>query len=154
MQTKYLLPLFISSITSLPANSDITVEQHLNFGRIAILDNSVVSTLSILSNGTIVADPNFIILEPGQNGRYLLHNFTPSTQLSISLSGGSTASDFAGSPPPTDFSIEPYLDFATYNTDALGELTLNLPGVLRTSGDSNTYIDGTYYRYFQIYVNY
>jgi hypothetical protein len=134
--------------------ADITKEQSLDFGKIAVINNATSSTLSILSDGTQITDTNFVVLAPGQAGRYFLYNFPPSTALSITLSGGSTVSEFSGSPPPTQFSIEPYLDFGSYSTNALGELTLLVPGKLKTTGDSNPYIDGTYYRHFQLFINY
>lgn len=136
------------------SQADITVEKHLNFGKVAILDNATSSTITIFSNGTQSTHANIVAITKGYPGRYLLSNFPPSTQLSISLSSGSTLSSFAGAPPPTQFYIEPYLDFSLWQTDALGEVTLLVPGNLRTTGDGNSYQDGTYYRYYDLTINY
>lgn len=150
-----LLGGFVGVSFSFPVfAADITEEQRLTFGAIAVIDNQQPAQLRILSNGTQIADPNLIILEPGQVGRYFLYNFPASTLLNISLSGGSTASSYAGGGPVSQFSIEPYLDYATYTTNQFGELTLLVPGVLRTSGDGSTYADGDYYRYFDIIIDY
>jgi hypothetical protein len=134
--------------------AEITEEQALSFGTIAVIDNHQSAQLRILSNGTQVTDPNLIVLEPGQVGRYFLYDFPASTLLNISLSGGSTASTFTGGGPVNQFSIEPYLDHATYYTNQFGELTLLVPGLLKTSGDGSTYSDGDYYRYFEIIIDY
>lgn len=132
----------------------MSVDQHLDFGEIVILNNNVVSQLSILSNDTVITDPNIVIIRAGKAGQYFFYNLPSSFLINVSIGAGPTISTFSGTPPPTQFNIEPYFDFPSYTSNALGELTLRVPGVLRTSGDTNPYVDGLYYRYYEITLNY
>lgn len=130
------------------------VDQKLNFGTIAIKDNSQIWSLRLLSNGTISADNSIIILENGHIGQYFFYNLPPSSQISISILSGTGDTSFSGSSTQAQFTIEPYLDFPTYYTNAFGELNLVIPAVLKTSGDGKTYSDGIYYRFFQLNINF
>lgn len=134
--------------------AEVSVQQPLSFGKIALKNNNVVARMTITSSGLILKDDVFVIIEPGQPGKFLLFDFPPFTQLSFSLSSGATDSSFSGGVTGSQFKIEPYLDFATQNTNAQGELLLTLPAKLITSGTGSVYSDGDYYRFFQLQIDY
>ncbi|MDR9499895.1 MAG: hypothetical protein RI556_12025 [Hydrogenovibrio sp.] len=135
-------------------NAEMTVEQHLSFGEVAIVDNSQPASLRVLLDGRTLADEGIVVIEPGHPGQYLFYDYPPNTNLSMTLSEGDTTATFSGGSSPGTFRMEPYLPFETYRTDQFGELTLVLPANLHLSGDGSAYLDGQYYRYFQIYINY
>ena len=144
-----------SLLLSLAAHAgEVSQQQALSFGKIALKNNNTVATLHITSTGQILKDDAFVVLEAGQPGRFLLYDFPPFTQLSFSIGVGSTASSYSGGVTPTQFSIEPYMDFATQNTNAQGELILNIPARLVTSGNGSVYPDGDYYRFFELNIDY
>lgn len=148
----WLLSCLISTQASFAA--EVSVQQPLSFGKIALKNNNTVAQMNITSSGLILKDDVFVIIEPGQPGKFLLFDFPPFTQLSFSISAGATESNFSGGATAAQFKIEPYLDFATQNTNAQGELLLTLPAKLITSGNGGVYADGDYYRFFQLQIDY
>lgn len=137
-----------------PLKAAMTVVEPLSFGSIALKDNSQVWQLHQLSSGNVIVENGIIILEAGQAGEYFFYNLPPSTTIAITVLDGTGDTDFSGGTTATQFSIQPYLDFPTYNTNQHGELTLKMPGILKTSGNGLTYHDGVYYRFFQLDINY
>jgi len=135
-------------------SADMRVEQQLTFGNIAIKDNSQPWVMKLLSNGSMSVGNGIIVLEPGQIGKYFFYNLPPLTQVSVSIVDGTGDSEFAGASTQSQFTIQPYLDFPTFNTNTYGEFTLDLPAVLQTSGDGTSYSDGTYFRFFKLSINY
>ncbi|BBP42989.1 hypothetical protein [Thiosulfativibrio zosterae] len=149
-----VLTSWLLSLSLVVQAGEVSQQQALSFGKIALKNNNTVAIMQITSTGQILKDDAFVVLEAGQPGRFLLYDFPPFTQLSFSISPGSTASSYSGGVTPTQFSIEPYLDFATQNTNAQGELILNLPARLVTSGNGSVYPDGDYYRFFELNIDY
>lgn len=134
--------------------AQVSVQQPLSFGKIALKNNNIIAQMNITSSGLVLKDDVFVVIEPGQPGKFLLFDFPSFTQLSFSISAGETQSQFSGGATAAQFKIEPYLDFATQNTNAQGELLLTLPAKLITSGNGGVYADGDYYRYFQLQIDY
>lgn len=143
-----------SSFISFYAIADVRVDQSLSFGNIAIKDNSQSWSMRLQSNGSITVDNSIIVLEPGKVGKIFFYNLPPSTLVSVSIIDGTGETQFAGSATPNQFTVLPFLDFPTFTTNAFGEYLLTLPGVLQTSGNGSRYIDGSYYRYFELSINY
>lgn len=141
-------------LATAPSKADMRTDKTLNFGSIAIRDNSEVWLLQQFSDGSTAVGSGIIVLEASNAGQYFFYNMPVSTQLSISVVDGSGPLLFDGASTATQFTVEPYLDFATYTTNSFGELTLPLPGVLKTSGDGLNYSDGIYYRFFELSINY
>ena len=156
MHTKLILVLILIGlfINSTLLKAEMRVDQALTFGSIVVKDNSQIWTLRQQTNGITTVDSGIIVLEPGQVGQYFYYNLPASTQVSVSIIDGTGDTQFAGSATQAQFTIQPYLDFPTYNTNIYGELTLKLPAVLKTSGNGLAYSDGIYYRYFELSINY
>ncbi|GKT12384.1 MAG: hypothetical protein ISEC1_P1362 [Thiomicrorhabdus sp.] len=153
-KTSLNLCLLALMLIFVPLKADMRVDSTLNFGSIAIRDNSQVWLIQQFSDGSVAVDSGFVILEPGNAGQYFFYNLPASTQISFLIVDGVGPLLFSGGSPQAEFTVEPYLDFSTYTTDSNGELTLPLPGVLKTSGDGLSYVDGVYYRFFELSINY
>ncbi|MGC9386781.1 MAG: DUF4402 domain-containing protein [Hydrogenovibrio sp.] len=134
---------------------DITIEEPLNFGRIAIKDNNSLQTLRIRTNGHINKTDGIIVLEPGQPGRYFLYNFPANTTLDIQVLQPAVSTGFSGSSPlQATFILLPQLELSQYTTNLLGEVTLPLGGELTTSGDGQPYSEGNYSDTYNLLINY
>lgn len=133
----------------------IIIEQELSFGSLSIYENTAVRTLDLQPNGTIIADPAYIILTPGLPGRMLFTSSKASRNLMVNISiTGSGLTSFSGKTADALFTIEPYITEGIYVTDQNGDLLLNLGGLLRSSGDGKTYLVGSYSLKYQVIINF
>jgi len=134
----------------------ITQQQALSFGTIALRDNSSAHQMNIAFDGTITADPAFIIISAGSPAEFLLSGFTANTLVNVSILVPSTTSVLAGAvdPSTSQFTIDNHHTFApVLTTNLLGEATVNVGARLTTSG-VGFYKDAMYIAPMTISVNY
>ncbi|MDH3325310.1 MAG: hypothetical protein OEM38_01175 [Gammaproteobacteria bacterium] len=147
-----LLFLFISN--SLNAET-ITELSMLDFGTIAITDNTAAYTLRLRYTGQVIKDPQIIMITPGTPAEYFLSGFLPSTLLTINITSipGVTYSPQSGNPSNQQFTISNFDYLPLVTTTAAGELSIFVGATLTTSG-VGTYEDTPYYTTLNINVSY
>ncbi|NQZ83908.1 MAG: DUF4402 domain-containing protein [Colwellia sp.] len=134
----------------------VTQQQALSFGTIALRDNNSAHQMSISFNGNINADPAFVIITPGNPAEFLLTNFTANTLVNIAILVPSPTTILANGvdPATSQFTIDSHHSFApTVTTNLLGEATINIGANLTTSG-VGYYKDALYIAPMTISVNY
>ncbi|WP_024851840.1 hypothetical protein [Hydrogenovibrio kuenenii] len=137
------------------AAETIIETQHLWFGKIVITKNDAVYTLALDPNNGVIADNAFVILQAGNPGIFALNGFPANYQITASIQPAPSQTTFqSGSATATEFDIFPSLETETFNTDANGSYELRVFGRLKTSGTGLAYLDGTYFRNYQIVFNY
>ena len=130
----------------------VTQQQALSFGTIALRDNNSAHQMSISFNGNINADPAFVIITPGNPAEFLLTNFTANTLVNIAILVPSPTTILAyGVDPATSDSHHSFAP--TVTTNLLGEATINIGANLTTSG-VGYYKDALYIAPMTISVNY
>ncbi|MBF0472060.1 MAG: DUF4402 domain-containing protein [Gammaproteobacteria bacterium] len=161
---RHALSLFLLwLLTGVSAAETITEVNRLSFGKIVVLDNSEVSTVTIYADGRQPkSSGDIVILDEGTHAIYQLFDFPPLQVVSIRVTGGImytgvlggskgnfTLSDFT-LPGTVGGEINP----PTARTDANGDLTLLIGATFSTSGDGRTYYDGDYSATVDILVTY
>lgn len=136
------------------ALSGVSYEQEVKFGKLVVLDNSDVYTLSIQPDGRINAPPQIALINPGQPGRYLLYDFPANTQLNLSIANLPSGSGFSAGTTEAEFSMALFLTQSAWTTNALGEVLVEVGGSLSTSGDGKRYLNGEYFKNFQMKIDY
>ena len=120
----------------------IEEQQPLNFGKLAIANNTTISRFTYPRTGfNINIQGSFVRISSGSPGRYRFSDFPAYTTLNVSLNTTTLTANGSGIPEP--LSVDNY-DFGTLVTDALGEAELMLGARLNTSGNSGSYGDAPY----------
>lgn len=136
--------------------ASISQERSLDFGTIAIIDNSAAYTMHMSFSGEVNADPAFLIISPGHPAEFFLSGFLPNSNLTIDiLVPSETTESTAGSGSGTSqFTISNHHSFySTVTTDSLGEATINVGATLTSSGSGN-YQNATFFAPMTIVVSY
>jgi len=134
----------------------ITQQTALSFGTIALRDNASTHQMNISFDGSITADPAFIVITPGNPAEFLLTGFPTNTLVNIAILVPSTTTMLAGQTDPSSsqFTIDNHHSFApVVTTDLLGEATINIGARLTTSG-AGFYKDAMYIAPMTISVSY
>lgn len=138
------LPVFlIFALLSLRTVADVTIVEPLSFGKIAISDNSIVSTLAISRNNTIQSSNNIHVIIPGEAAEILVDNIGANIALNINAT---VTNDFAHELGlgGAAFTLNS-LDYQpTIITDSFGRKVFRLGASLQTSGLGGSYIDGNH----------
>lgn len=150
--TGFLFVWFL--LVSPMALSGVSFEQEVKFGKIVVLDNLHVYTLTIQPDGRINSSPQIAVIDNGLPGRYLLYDFPENTQLNLSISALPTGSGFSVGTPEGIFTMALFLTQYTWTTNALGEVLVEVGGSLSTSGDGKRYLNGEYFQNFQMNIDY
>jgi hypothetical protein len=140
----FILPvlLWLATITSAVSAPLIEEQQRLNFGRLAIADNTIISRFTYPRTGlNINIQGHFVLISSGSPGRYYFSGFPAYTTLNVSLNNTTLTANGSGIPEP--LSVDNY-DFGTLVTDAQGEAELSLGARLSTSGNGGSYGDAPY----------
>lgn len=122
-----------------PAQAQITETQRLDFGQWAVTSNATQYSVTINANGTYSNSPELIMLSPPREGEYLVQG----------LPNGATISSVdvimtmpMSGPGSEDFIID---NFDIVAPDPVGgETTITLGARAVTSGNGNSYGDGSY----------
>jgi hypothetical protein len=133
--------LFWLATTTVAVSAPLIEEQQrLNFGILAVADNTIVSRFTYPRTGlNINIQGRFVLISNGSPGRYQFSGFPANTTLTVSL----TNTTLSPSGISESLSVDNY-DFGTLFTDAQGDAELTLGGRLNTSGNSGSYADAAY----------
>lgn len=149
----YFIVTVFFYIPNATAVGAIIEQAPLDFGTIAITDNTAVRTLRVRYTGQIIRDPEILLVIPGSPAEYLITGFPPSQSITVTITNltGIVFSPYANV-LNEKFTISnfDYISFGT--TDASGEFTFFVGAVLRTSG-SGTYEDNIYLGTMNVEVN-
>ena len=148
--------LFISlSMHQLYAAEAIVEDIPLNFGTIALIDNSAQYTLQITMVGGTVNDPQIVIISPGNAGQYSLSGFPANTLVNIGITTATGFTQLAGftNPASEQFQVLNFSTTTPVNTDSNGEKTIQVGATLKTSG-VGSYMDAMYIIFMNVTVSY
>lgn len=134
--------------------ADIEQIKALDFGEIAIIDNTVASQLIIDYLGNINTDSGIRVIRPGEPGEYEASGFAGNVQLFISTSVVSSVMNpgqVSGEYPNLVALDAP----ASVRTDTDGTATIFVGGTIETSSSGSlNFIDATYSSNIQIIINF
>lgn len=113
----------------------------LDFGTVAVLDNSTAKRYQLRSSGRLDVDDGIVIVRGGSPAIFRLSDFPPDTSISVSAPVTTLTRNGAGISEP--------LEVADYTanslvTDELGQGLLYVGASLTTSGSGSLYSDGLY----------
>ena len=151
----FLLGLSLALFSSV-IHAQITQVQLLTFGKIVVLDNSVQYSLRVEPDGRVRRNAAFVLIEDPKPAIFHFSQLPANTSFSIQVdeeNDGVTLFSEVGQPTAL-FTIQPFFSFSSYRTNQHGEAEVPMGGILTTSGDGKLYHDGTYYRSFNIFVNF
>jgi hypothetical protein len=139
------LIVFASLLFQSLAHADIFEIQALDFGTIAVTDNSSAESLTIDKFGNTIVSSKLLVVSPPTSGRFLIDNLAPNTGISISMShNASTMTPLISSQEFFTFSLTDYSDYLV--ADANGEAELLIGGTITTSGSGSLNFAQTDYR--------
>lgn len=131
--------LLTSTASAQPA---ITEQRALNFGTLAVPNNTSISRLSYPSSGRNINNQGqFVIIDRGTSGQYSLTGFPPFTPITVTLNNTTLYPDSIAIAEPLtvdDFDIDAPL------TNSQGEATVMVGARVNTTGNGANYIDSIY----------
>ena len=135
--------LFVLLLLPGPPLAAIEVEElrALDFGTVAIVSNSSVSTLALAGNGVVDVEGDFLVVSGANTGRYQLSGFPPDTRIEVDAQAAFLTAGGTGSPEPLN--VTDYESNELRSNEA-GEAVLQLGGKMRTNGNNGTYVDAPY----------
>ena len=148
LTSKQKVFVLISSVVCAKAHAALLVDNDLSFGKIAISNNNVVSSVQVSRDGKSAATGKIYILEIGKPGVYTLTEFPPYAL--VSLSADVPAFSSSTIPGTQQFTISSVDMPDTINVGGDGSVQFKVGGVLQTSGVGGTYLGPATY---QIYLN-
>ena len=113
-----------------------------DFGKLAVPSNSLVHSVIMNRNGGYTTPGQFILVEPGNAGRYRLSGYPPSTPVTFSIPA--TPLLIGGGPASPELTVSAVTQQTSVYTDLNGELVFNLGATLSSNGSGVAYSDGTY----------
>ncbi|MBE1298831.1 MAG: DUF4402 domain-containing protein [Alteromonadaceae bacterium] len=152
------LKLIVAGSCIICAYSDAQVitpiKNTIDFGTIALADNSASYQLRVRWNGQVVHDPQIIIVSQPSPAEFELSEFPVYTSLAINvIAGTSETTKVTGVAAVEQFTISNFDYLPSQTTDAAGMATIYLGATLTTSG-SNSYTDGMYNLPLTLEVNF
>lgn len=143
-----LLLITLLSFAAGDAQAAINELQPLNWGHAIVRQNNAQYGIVLQTNGSYIADPNFVIITPPQVGIYEVTGLPLNVPISVMVSSGAITR-----PASAAFYYENFLVDAPANSGP-GTVTLILGGTFRTSGSMFQYGAGDYSGAVTITVNY
>jgi hypothetical protein len=131
-------------VFSLKVPAALLIDNDLSFGKIAVTNNNIVSSVQVSRNGASAAMGNIYILEIGKPGVYTLTEFPPFAL--VSLSAALPAFSSSTIPGTQQFTLSSVDMPDTINVGADGSAQFKIGGVLQTSGVGGTYISPATYQ--------
>ena len=138
------LAVFVWVATTTDAISQPLIEeqQRLDFGMLAVGENTTVSRFTYPQTGNNISiEGQFVLISRGTPGRYRFSGFPAFTTLSVSIVNTTLTAGETGI--PNLLTVDNYI-FAEPTTDALGVAELSLGARLNTSGNGGSYVDAPY----------
>jgi len=137
------------------AFAGITVIDKLNFGTIAVLDNTTPSDITINSiTNQIIITNGIRVLIPGNRAEFLLTDYPTYTQVftSANIVIAETSSP---TPPSEQFTLINLETVPSVMIDGTGFASVFVGGTLRTSGSgTGQYFDAVYTATYELEVNF
>jgi hypothetical protein len=139
----FLCLLLISAFSPSMLNAAPEVEQltPLNFGAIAVPDNSSVSSLTFSRSERVEIEGSLILVSSGVAGSLRLTGFPANVGVEIDADFAELAIE--GATISERLAVTGY-DFADVRTDGDGSVDIVFGGTVETSGNGQAYEDGTY----------
>lgn len=139
--------LLLSLLVSLPSAADFIIDSPINFGEIAIRNNTSVSTLTIHRNGAFQSTNHIFIIEPGSPGVFTLNGLPPFTN--VNLTADLPVSSTSPIPDTAQFTITAVDMPSSINMGPTGSAQFKVGGTLSTSGNpAKNYFSGAEYLIF------
>jgi len=130
----YILMIFTCFIASF-VKADIELVSQLDFGTIAILDNSQVETYRLYDDGRVRTTDNILIVKAGSPAVIRVFDLAPNTP--IVVTNLITDNTFrSGEPGTNTLELTELSSSILLNTDEAGEVIFSLGGTLVTNGNS------------------
>jgi hypothetical protein len=144
-----LMLMLISSVSY----ATITPINDLSFGTIVVLDNNSIGQISIGVDNQINFTNQLRVLNSGQRGEYFISDYPAFTQIFISTT---ILASNTNSPAPSSeqFTLSALSTEPSIYTNASGEGTVFVGGVLQTSGVGGLYYDTGYSVIYRLTVNF
>lgn len=140
---KKITLLFLLNVTTVHA-AELTIENPLNFGVIAIRNNNSVSTTSISRNGVQLSTGQIYILNQGSPGVFTLSDLPAYSNINLSID--LPASSIMPYPGTAQFSITAVDMPPAINMGPTGTAQFKIGATLSTSGNpANNYFNGADY---------
>lgn len=130
----------------------LTKIKDINFGTIAIGDNSEVSRLTVTRQGQIYRTKNLYVIEGGEPGEIEVTNYTPGTTLYLSATPSTTT--LAASGITANFNMTSVDIAASVFIGNSGVGTFTVGGTLESTGDDSVYYDAEYNSSISVMVNF
>lgn len=142
---KYLVisPFFLLSSPSLAY--DFITDNTLNFGRLAIPRNDVITTVTVTRTGRSWSTGSIYILEPGSPGEHTITGLAPYTSVSLTVTLPVESVDTFGGAALRITDIEMQ---RSGNADINGEFSFFMGATLSTTGSGNAYISGATHNFY------
>lgn len=153
---KYKLLIVVYCILTLvkPAHSELIQIRPLDFGDIAIIDNTAAHTLSIDRLGNISVDSGIRIIRPGQPGEFEASGFAGNVELFITsqvISDVMNPGRVSGEYP----NLVSLATAASVRTESDGTAIIFVGGTIQTSGSGSLdFVDETYSSDIRITINF
>nr|WP_241664413.1 DUF4402 domain-containing protein [Ningiella ruwaisensis] len=139
------LTFLIGCVYSGCTQANITELQSLNFGTIALVDNSSVGDIIVDKFGNVTSTSHFRVVIPPQPAHFLIDGLAPNTGVSIAISHSATQmSPLTSSPETLTFSLIESAEYVV--ADANGEAEIKIGAKLSTSGNGSLNFAQTDYR--------
>lgn len=139
--------LLLSLLVSMPSAADFIIENPINFGEIAIRNNTSVSTVTIHRNGAFQSTNHIFIIEPGSPGVFTLNGLPPFT--TVNLTADLPVSSTSPIPDTAQFTITAVDMPSSINMGPTGSAQFKVGGTLSTSGNpAKNYFSGAEYLIF------
>lgn len=133
---RYLIFLIIATVIQFPLRADIEMVSQLDFGTIAVLDNTGVETYQLYSDGRVRTSDNILIVKNGAPAVMRVFNLDPNIPLVVSTL--ITNNTFRSPEPNTNtFELTEVATPILLNTDEFGEVIFNVGGTLATDADGS-----------------
>lgn len=139
--------------SSFLASADVQILSPLSFGKIVVAGNVQKSSLTVSKNYTSSSTNSIYVITPGQPAEVLVENIGANVALNVSVT---VLSDFSHDlAVPTGALSLASLDYLpVVTTNAYGQAVMRIGGVLETSGDGSSYVDGNYSATVEIMINF
>jgi hypothetical protein len=145
-----MLALFVCDAKGAFAQT-ITENAPLTFGKLVLVDNSSVKTVTLLASGSYTADPDYIFFSDPQLGNITVDGYPPFTPLSVSV--GLTTLNSLGGGSAVFSTGTTFTNPAVIATDAAGSVTFDVGATLSSDGSGVIFTDNDYEGVYTITVS-
>ena len=151
---KWYILFLILFVSKVHAQAIVAVKDSIDFGTIALSDNSNSYELVVRRTGEVSRDPQIILFSTPSPAEYSLTGFPSFTPLYVNIVPVDTeTSKVIGTNAIEQFTISDFEYLPIITSDATGSATITIGAKLTTSG-VNYYNDGVYNLIYSLEVNY